>query len=228
MKAIILAAGKGTRLLPLTLETPKTLLKINNKPIIERIIESFPKEIDEVIIVVNHLKEKIKETFGEKFDNRKIIFVEQGEKSGTFGSIYSAKDLFQKGERFLVTNGDDLHDTEEYAECMKYPRSMGVQKKIMPNYYSTQIDSEDYFVGFKPQTPEEKENGAFIVTGVLVLDTDIFNHEGVLLSTGEYGLPQTVLSQIETHPVKVVRTSGWLSINSHQELENAERHLSSK
>ena len=59
MKVIILAAGEGTRMRPLTTDTPKPLLDISGKKIIERIIESLPDEIDEVVINVDYLKEKL-------------------------------------------------------------------------------------------------------------------------------------------------------------------------
>ena len=49
MKCIILAAGEGTRMLPLTLETPKPMLKVLDKPILEHIINDLPDEIDEVM-----------------------------------------------------------------------------------------------------------------------------------------------------------------------------------
>ena len=70
MRAILLAAGMGTRLRPLTLETPKSLIKINDKPLLERQIE-FLKEkgIDEIIVVTGYLSEKfeyLKERYGVK------------------------------------------------------------------------------------------------------------------------------------------------------------------
>lgn len=228
MKAIILAAGKGTRLLPLTLETPKTLVKINGKPIIEYVIESLPQEIDEVIVIVSHLKNKIQDFLGQNFLNKKITCVEQGELTGTFGAVLSVKPFLTNNEKFLVLNGDDIHEKDGLIKCLKYPRSMTVEKRVMPNYYSTQKNENDYLSGFKSQTEDEKTEGAFIATGAYVLDTNLFNHPGVLLSTGEYGLPQTVLSQMNDFPVKVIETNGWLPVNSFEDLKMAEEYLSSK
>lgn len=225
MKAIILAGGKGSRLLPHTLETPKTLINIGGKTIIERIIESLPDEIEDVIIVVKHLQDKIKSTVGENFLGKKIFYVEQGEKTGTYGALLSAKDFFKEDERFLVTNGDDIHNTSEYVESMKYPRSMAVQKKVMPNYYKIVMDKNNYFLGFSAQTDEEKADGTLVATGVYVLDSNIFKHPGVLLGTGEYGLPQTALEQVKEYPIKVIETEGWIPVNTFKDIEEAEKYF---
>jgi NDP-sugar pyrophosphorylase family protein len=225
MKVIILAGGKGTRLLPHTVETPKTLLKINGVTIIERILESLPIEIDEIFIIVKHLQDKIKITVGEKYKNINIKYIEQGDKTGTFGALLSARDIFTPKERFLITNGDDIHRTSEYEECLKYPRSMAVQKRIMPNYYRIEKNTDGYFAGFFTQSEEEKKNGTLVATGVYVLDSNIFDHPGVILSSGEYGLPQTVSEQSKQYPVKVVETDGWFSVNTTEDLKNAQDYF---
>ena len=225
MKAVILAAGEGTRLLPLTLQTPKCMIEIGGRPIIERILESLPEEIDEVIIVVNHLKEKIKDHLGNNFQSRGVKYAEQREKKGTFGALLSAQDLFQPGERFLVLNGDDLNDKEELGKFLKQDRTFGVQKMIMPNYYGLNI-VDGNLDGFRPQTDEEKGEGTLIATGVYTLDTDIFSHPGVGVFGGEYGLPQTILAQKDKHPIKVIEITRWIPVNSFVDIERANKYLS--
>lgn len=225
MKVVILSGGKGTRLLPYTLETPKTLLKINGRAILQRILESLPSEVDEIIIVVKHLKDKIQQALGDNFQGKKIVYVEQGEMSGTFGAVLSAKGCFNSDERFLVTNGDDLHDKSEFEECLKYPRAMAVQKKVMPGYFRIEIDSDGYFIGFKTQTHEEEMTGTLVATGVYVLDTKIFDHPGIILGSGEYGLPQSVSEQSKQFPVKVIEVDGWVPVNTISDMEKAEEYF---
>ncbi len=79
MKVIILTAGRGSRLAPLTNSTPKTLIKINKKErIIDKIIQNIPAEITEVIFVINYLGEKIKKYIRENYKQNthfKISFV---------------------------------------------------------------------------------------------------------------------------------------------------------
>ncbi len=226
MKAIILSAGQGTRLQPLTFETPKPLIKISGETIVDRIFKSLPEEIDEAIIVVEHLKDKIKSHVGENFYNKKVTYVDQIPMRGTYGALLSAKDLFEEKERFLVINGDDIHDKEELEKYLHFPRSLGVQPMIMPNYYSVKI--KDGFVdGFSPQTDEEKVSGALIATGAYVLDTDIFKHPGVEVFGGEFGLPQTIMEQKDEFPITGIITTKWVTVNSIEDIEKAEKYFNS-
>ena len=225
MKLIILAAGKGTRLLPLTQNKPKTLVEVNGKPILKYIMDSLPQDVDEVVVVVKHFKDQVQDFLGQEFNNRKIYYVEQGEKAGTFGALLSAKHLIQDGERFLVANGDDLHETSEFIECLNHTRSMAVQKKVMQEYHDTLIDNDGNFSGFKPQTAVQKIEGALIATGTYVLDSNIFSHPGVNIGGDEYGLPQTVIALAKDFPVKVIETKGWFPINSHEDIDYAEKSL---
>lgn len=224
MKAIILAGGKGTRLQPLTFETPKPLISIAGKTIIDRIFASLPDEMHEVIVVVEHLKDKIKSHVGDNFYNKKVIYVDQIPMRGTFGALLSAKNLLKEKERFLVINGDDIHDKEELEKYLLYPRSFGVQSMNMPNYYSVKI--KDGFVdGFSPQTDEEKVKGAHVATGAYVLDTDIFKHPGVEVYGGEFGLPQTIMQQKDEFPVTGIITTKWVTINSIEDIQKAEKYF---
>jgi len=225
MKAIILAAGKGTRLLPLTEQTPKPLIGIANIPIINRIFQSLPDEIDEVIVVVEHLKEKIINHVGDNFFNRKVVCVNQGARKGTFGALLSAEHLLAENERFLVLNGDDLHHKNELEQYLKNPRSLGVQYMNMPNYYSVHLGENNIVHGFSPQTEEEKKGKVLVATGVYVIDSNIFKHQGVVVYGGEYGLPQTILAQKDDYPITGVITSKWIPINSFADMEKAEKIL---
>ncbi|MFA6485924.1 MAG: nucleotidyltransferase family protein [Candidatus Magasanikbacteria bacterium] len=110
MKAIILAGGLGTRLRPLTENTPKPLLPIKNRPIIEHAILNFKKHgITDIILSVGFYAEKIKNYFdtGEKF-GVKISYSIEDQPLGTGGAIKKAATGID--ETFLVINGDNLAD----------------------------------------------------------------------------------------------------------------------
>ncbi|AFK21991.1 bifunctional sugar-1-phosphate nucleotidylyltransferase/acetyltransferase [Pyrococcus sp. ST04] len=106
MKAVILAAGKGERLRPLTDDRPKVVLKVANKPIIEYVIENLDPFVDEFIIVVRYMKEKLIDLLGDEFHGKPITYVDQVEGEGTAKAIYSAKEFIEKGEAFFAVNGD--------------------------------------------------------------------------------------------------------------------------
>lgn len=108
--AIILAAGEGKRLRPLTLTTPKPLLKINNKPIIEYTIELLQsKGIYEIEIVVGYLKEQF-EYLTSKYDNIVLIENPEYEYSNNISSIFYASDYLKNT---VILDGDILIKTPE-------------------------------------------------------------------------------------------------------------------
>jgi len=109
MKAIILAGGLGTRLRPLTDATPKPLLPIQGKPIIEHAIENFKKHnITDIILSIGYMSDKIKEYFGDgsKWDVN-ISYCIEDKPLGTGGAIKKAAEGI-KDDMFLAINGDNL------------------------------------------------------------------------------------------------------------------------
>lgn len=115
MKAVILAAGEGTRLRPLTLTRPKHLFPIAGKPLLEHTIRALKNTgINEVLIVVGYLKEKIIETLGngEKF-GIKIVYTEQPTVLGTAHAA-SLAEKFVNNQPFLLINGDVITKETTY------------------------------------------------------------------------------------------------------------------
>src|SRR3989344_2004934 len=101
MKAIILAAGKGERMRPLTDTIPKPLIPVLGKPVLDRLFESMPEEITDVAIVVLHLAEKIQEHCGDRFYGRSISYI-KGLADGNARSFLAAKDFVKNEPRFLL------------------------------------------------------------------------------------------------------------------------------
>lgn len=112
MKAVVLAAGEGLRLRPFTVNRPKVMIKIANKPIIEYVIQALlANNIREIEIVVGYRKEQIMTYFGDGSKwGAKINFVAQDKQLGTAHALYQAKDRL-KG-RFLVLPGDNIIEPE--------------------------------------------------------------------------------------------------------------------
>jgi len=108
MKAVILAAGEGTRLRPITSSKPKPMIKICGKPILEHIINSLSySEIKEVIIVTNYKGEAIQQYFkNRKNDNLKIRFKKQEKMIGTGNALGITESMIN--EDFILVYGDLL------------------------------------------------------------------------------------------------------------------------
>ena len=112
VEAIIMAGGKGTRLQPLTLTTPKPLLKIGDKPIIEYNIDRLIKYgIKKIYISVGYLKEQIMDYFGDGSEKGiEINYIEETEKTGTLGSA-TYIDEFSTNS-ILIMNSDLLTNVD--------------------------------------------------------------------------------------------------------------------
>lgn len=120
MKSIILAAGQGTRLLPLTKETPKCLMELKGKTLIERCLDRLSVNgIKESIIVVGYHKDKIINLIGNSYNNLKIKYIENKiyNKTSCLYSLWLAKEEAKDG--FIVINSDTLFDENILKNLVK-------------------------------------------------------------------------------------------------------------
>ena len=125
-KAMILAAGEGTRLRPLTLEVPKALLPINGTPLIEHTLLWLKHHgISEVAINLHHLGHKLKEFLGNgaRF-GMKVVYSEEEILLGTAGGVKRMEDFFEG--TFVVFYGDNLTDFNLSAMIELHRQKKGV------------------------------------------------------------------------------------------------------
>ncbi len=112
MKAMILAAGLGKRLMPLTQHTPKPLILIGKQSLIERNIFCLKQNgISEIIINVSYQGEMIIDYVSQKFPDLNISFSKEDELLGTGGAILNALPFFNE-KPFLLMNADIFHNIE--------------------------------------------------------------------------------------------------------------------
>src|SRR5437773_1914053 len=100
MQAVILCSGHGTRMGELTKDTPKPLLKIKGKTLLEYKLERLPEVVDEIILNIGYLGGKIKAEIGPNFNGKKVTYVEDKFIQGTAKALWQAKDILRG--RFLV------------------------------------------------------------------------------------------------------------------------------
>lgn len=133
MKAIICAAGKGNRLLPLTKEWPKALVKIKSKTIIEYMLDNFSScGLTDVIIIVGYKADNVKEKLGTKYKDCciKYIYNKDYSKSDNLYSLYLSKNYVNDGMIFF--NSDILFHKNVLAKVIrsKYPDSFIIDQNI--------------------------------------------------------------------------------------------------
>jgi len=113
MKAVVMAGGEGTRLRPLTVNYPKPLVPVCNKPIMEHILTLLQRHgINDVIATVHYLADEIQSHFGDGSDfDMNIAYSTETTPLGTAGSVKQAEQLLDR-ERFLIISGDSLTDCD--------------------------------------------------------------------------------------------------------------------
>ncbi|RJQ32473.1 hypothetical protein C4572_01040 [Candidatus Parcubacteria bacterium] len=208
MKVVILAAGEGRRMRPITLERPKPLIKINNKPILSHILESLPKEVEEVVLVVRYLAEKIKNFFGREFMDRKISYA-AGSPLGTAHSFLAASKSIGREERFLALYGDELVLKEDIENCLKERFSVIVFKSEKPWAGGVaKIDQSGYLINIeeKPENPSSD----MVAGGIMVIDGGIFECEAARGAKGEYYLSALLAQFAKKKKVKAVISEEFL------------------
>lgn len=224
MQAVILAAGKGVRMRPLTEHIAKPLLKAGGKPLLDYTFAALPDEIDEVVVVVGYLGEQIRAYLGGSFAGRKVCYVEQKSLEGTAKALFEARP-FLRG-RFLVLMADDIYTKEDIEKLLAHERAMLVSRQTMESPGGEVVLNQD---GTLAEVTERKSipKGKLVSTNVFVLTQEIFNYEPVKLTDreGEWGLPQTVVQMAWDVPIAIVEATQWLKITTPEDLKTAEQVL---
>ncbi len=225
MQAVILAAGEGKRMRPLTLTRPKPMIEVSGKPLLARIIDALPSEIKKVIIVVGYKGEMIRDYFGEKYGGRRIKYVEQLEPLGTGHALHLARP-FIRG-RFLFMFADDLHGPEDLREALNHPLAILAARHPEPTRFGvieTGPDGRLFAIEEKPATPKTN----LVSTGAMVLDDRIFDYELVRHENGEYYLTNPLSELAQEHPVMVVEQGFWVPLAYPEDVKEAERILAER
>ncbi len=224
MKAVILAAGKGTRMGDLSKETPKPMLKVLGKTLIEHKLLSLPESVTEVVIVVGYLKDKIVDVLGSEYAGKKIVYVVQEELNGTAGALFCARDILQGEEKFLVLMGDDIYSKEDMEECIKHDYAILIRETDnLQGRAKVVFDGEGHIKDILEKYPDPVSG--FVCTGMYTITPKIFEYTQVGIPGGELGLPQTILSMKDEVKIKAVQSRFWLNITSPEDLIIAETFL---
>jgi bifunctional UDP-N-acetylglucosamine pyrophosphorylase/glucosamine-1-phosphate N-acetyltransferase len=222
MQCVILAAGKGTRLRPLTDHCPKPLVKVAGKPLLDHIVEALPSAVDELIIVIGYKGDMIREYCGALFHDRKVTYVEQVEQNGTARALWLCKDLIIG--RFMFLFADDIHGRDDLARAVSYTRALLVSSVDAPEKFGIVVRNPDGTLGLMIEKPEHAPSNC-ASTGAMVLDDHIFEFEPQTPVKGEYYLTEVIERYAREYPIAVVEERLWIPIGYPEDLTRAETLL---
>jgi len=225
MQCVILAAGKGTRLRPLTENTPKPLVKVAGKPLLDHIVGALPSSIDELIIVTGYLGDQIREHCGDNYFGRKVSYIEQVEQKGTGHALWLCKDLI-KG-RFLYMFADDIHGKDDLARVTSYTRAMLTLTTDTPERFGIVVRNPDGTLGEFVEKPEHAPSN-LASTGVFVLDQHIFEFEPKIETNGEFYHTNMIQEYSIKYPIAVVEQRLWIPIGYPEDIERADKLLTNR
>jgi UDP-N-acetylglucosamine diphosphorylase / glucose-1-phosphate thymidylyltransferase / UDP-N-acetylgalactosamine diphosphorylase / glucosamine-1-phosphate N-acetyltransferase / galactosamine-1-phosphate N-acetyltransferase len=221
MQAIILAAGRGTRMSPLTDTLPKPMLTVLGKNLIEWKLEALPESVTQIILIVGYKKEIIENYFGDSWKGIPITYIEQETLDGTGGAIALCKDYVT--DKALVLMGDDIYEkrdlehllAHEYAMLVNDEGEAGLKRK------GQIIEKNGLLVGLNEGDSQTGTPSSLINTGACVISKEYFTYPPVKFSETEYGLPHTLISLSKNRPVQVEKATSWIQITRPECLERA-------
>lgn len=222
MQAVILAAGEGRRMLPLTLTRPKPLIEVLGKPILAHVIDALPREITDVILVVGYKEDMIKEYFGNSYNGLSLSYVTQEKPEGTLKALELARPYLS--DRFLLMNADDIHGTEALVEALTHPLALIVAPHSEPQKFGVVSRNDDGSLSGIVEKPEHPPTN-LVSTGAMVLDERVFSYTVLPSPTGEYYLPLAVTELAKDAPVAVVVQETWIPLGCPEDIALAEHRL---
>ena len=173
---MILAAGLGTRLRPLTDKKPKALIPVVNRPVIARNIDYLKRHgINKIAVNVHHQYQKIVDylDFGKPF-GVDIDVRAESQLLGTGGGIKNCSDFF-KGESFIVINSDILTDINLEKAYYSHVDSGSIATMVLHDFEpfnQIRIDNRNRIIDISHQ----KKTDRFAFTGIHIMEPDILSH----------------------------------------------------
>lgn len=214
MKAVILAAGEGKRMWPLTSFRPKVMLPLVNLPILEHLISQvISVGIREFILVVGHRGEVIREYFGDghRWDIQ-IDYVSQEKQMGTADALRMAKGKLP--ERFLVLNGDIVVLSGDIAKLIKSQRP-AIAGILLDDVFGLGVLEVENSRVIRIHEKEKEPSSHMVNAGLYYLDGSIFEAiaSTATSSRGEYELTDSLQTLIDDGcELSLVEIDQWLDI----------------
>jgi len=226
MKAVVVAAGEGTRMRPLTATRPKPLLPVAGRALLDRVLDACAPVVDGVVVVVGYEAAAVREHVGSEHAGTPVEYVEQAEQLGTGHAIAQAAPLVE--EPFLALNGDVVVADRLVADLAAAEgTAMAVKPVEDPSSYGVVALESDRVTAIEEKPADPPTDLANL--GIYRFEPSVFDRLDALeLSPrGEYEVTDALAGIVAGgDPVTAVEYDGvWLDVGRPWELLDATEHL---
>jgi bifunctional UDP-N-acetylglucosamine pyrophosphorylase/glucosamine-1-phosphate N-acetyltransferase len=220
MQAVVLAAGEGTRMRPLTETVPKPMLPVADRPLVAHTVDAaVDAGATEIIFVVGYGADTVREYFDTEYRGIPITYATQAEQLGTAHAVAAATEYLDSD--FVVLNGDDLYDIPSIKSLFEHCPSVGAYTVENPRPYGVFSFADERVIDVteKPETPpSDRVNvGAYHFPA----EARLWMDEVELSERGEYEITDVIERLIAAYEVKAVTVSQWMGVGRPWELLEA-------
>jgi bifunctional UDP-N-acetylglucosamine pyrophosphorylase/glucosamine-1-phosphate N-acetyltransferase len=224
MEAVILAAGEGTRMRPLTDTRPKPMLPVADRPLMAHTADAaVDAGVAELVLVVGYEAEQVRAHFGDEYRGVPVSYAVQEEQLGTAHAVRAAREHLD-GD-FLVLNGDDLYDADAVAALIEGVPAVGTYEVADPRPYGVFEVADGTVTGIVEKPADPPSNlvnvGAYAFPAAARDWLDVPRSE-----RGEHEITDVLARVVEQRAVRAVPVTEWLGVGRPWELLEAnERRL---
>lgn len=210
MQAVILAAGRGRRMEPLSTVTPKPMLPVGDRPLAAHVADAaVAAGANELVFVVGYGADHFRSYFGSEYGGVPVRYAVQSSPAGTADAVRTAREHVDG--RFAVLNGDNLFDPESVAELFECDAAVAAHRVSDPSEYGVLTTDGDDVTGIveKPENPPSTlaNAGAYVFPASVREDLDVEPSE-----RGERELTDVLAGLVDQREVTVVETERWLDV----------------
>jgi bifunctional UDP-N-acetylglucosamine pyrophosphorylase/glucosamine-1-phosphate N-acetyltransferase len=222
MKCVVLAAGEGKRMRPLTAKRPKVMLPLANRPMAGHLLCAAREAgIHEFVFVVGYQEQEVRDYFGDGSDfGVRIRYVTQRHQKGTADALRAAEDLIDGP--FLMLNGDMVVKSQDIAGILeKTPPCIGIYRSDHQWDYGVVVMEKNQVTGLEEKSDQPKSS--LINAGMYLLTPGIFSLlKGVTSSPrGEFELTDALMSYIANNELAGYQLTSWLDVGYPWDLLDA-------
>ena len=231
IKAIIPAAGVGSRLRPHTHTTPKALIHVAGRPILAHILDDLERlGVTDVVLVVGHMSEAIREYVDTHYAHLNRSYVEQTERLGLGHAVGMAR-RFVVGHPVFIVLGDTIFRADFSAVVEGGESAIGVHEVEDPRRFGI-VETKDGVASRLVEKPDQPTSNLAIVGVYYVTDSNLLFRaldtlvEKDLRTKGEYQLTDALQLMIEQgHRIRPFKVDGWYDCGKTETLLETNREL---